>query len=60
MKVKIGDRIYDSNVEPIMLILDKYDKKNISNMKEDATKFCSHPDDEEFTEGRIKKFMKTN
>lgn len=60
MKVKIGNKIYDSNVEPIMLILDKYDKKNIANMDEDASKFCTHPDDEEYTDARIRKFMKTD
>ena len=58
MKVKIGDRIYDSNEQPIMLILDEIDKKNISEMNKDATKFISYPDDEEFTEKMIKNFMK--
>ncbi|HUS51506.1 MAG TPA: hypothetical protein VMZ91_15155 [Candidatus Paceibacterota bacterium] len=43
MKVKIGERIYDSNDEPIMLILDETDKKNISNMHDDKFKFISHP-----------------
>lgn len=32
MKVKIGKKIYDSNEEPIMLILDGTDKQNISKM----------------------------
>jgi len=43
MKVKIGEHIYDSNNEPIMLILDETDKKNISNMHDDKFKFISHP-----------------
>jgi hypothetical protein len=42
MKVKINDKIYDSNDEPIMLILDEEDKYNISNMGEQK-KYCSYP-----------------
>ena len=47
MKVKIGDTIYDSSKEPIMLILSNKDKENISNMHEDATKFISFPNDKD-------------
>lgn len=57
MLVKIGDLIYDSNEEPIMLILDENDKRNISNMLPEATKYISFPDDEEYSEYRIRKFM---
>ena len=32
MKVKIGDKIYDSEQEPIMVILNDADKNNIKNM----------------------------
>lgn len=55
MKVKIGDTIYDSNIEPIMLILDVDDKNNISNMGE-QTKYCSFPENTE-TE-KVVQFMK--
>lgn len=41
MKVKIGDKIHDSNEEPIMLILDDQDKENIKNMHSDKYKFIS-------------------
>lgn len=44
MKVKIGNKIYDSNKEPILLFLSDQDKKNIANMDNSATKFCSYPD----------------
>jgi len=44
MKVKIGDIIYDSSKEPILLILSNQDKVNIGNMEEWANKFCSYPD----------------
>lgn len=41
MKVKIGNTIYNSNEEPIMLILSESDKENITNMATEAIKFCS-------------------
>ena len=44
MKVKIGETIYDSETEPVMVILSDFDKKNISHMAADATKYASFPD----------------
>lgn len=44
MKVKIGETIYDSETEPVMVILSDFDKKNISHMAVDATKYASFPD----------------
>jgi len=44
MQVKIGDKTYDSNNEPIMIILSKRDKSNIANMIDSANKYCSYPD----------------
>lgn len=44
MKVKIGNKIYDPNNEPIMLILDDQDKENIKNMLPSASKFIIFPD----------------
>ena len=44
MMVKVGDKIYDSNVEPIMVILSDSDKENISNMAPNRTMYCSYPD----------------
>jgi len=43
MKVKIGNKIYDSNKVPIMLILEKTDKFNLSHMAPEAYKYCSYP-----------------
>lgn len=57
MKVKIDDKIYDSENEPIMLILSKEEKNNIGQMEE-QTKYCSFPDDDTWTEEQIKEFMK--
>ena len=45
MKVKIGNVIYDSEVELIMLILSTEDKDNIANMDNHAHKFCTCPTD---------------
>lgn len=45
MKVKIGNVIYDSIKEPIMIILSDKDKLNISNMNKECTKFMSFPKD---------------
>ena len=43
MKVKIGDKIHDSNEEPIMLVLDDNDKENIKNMDSNKYKFITYP-----------------
>ena len=43
MKVKVGDKIYNSEDEPIMLILSDEDKENIRTMHKDCTKFCIAP-----------------
>jgi hypothetical protein len=57
MKVKIGEKIYDSEKEPIMVILSDADKKNIHNMLPTATKYCSFPDEIPLED--VKEFMKT-
>ena len=56
MRVKIGDTVYDAEIEPIMLILTPQDKLNIENMLPEATMFCIFPDNIDTKE--IKKFMK--
>lgn len=50
MKIKIGDKFYDPNEEPVMLILNDQDKENIKNMHPEATKYCAYPEgtDKEF------------
>jgi hypothetical protein len=57
MKVKIGDTIYDSKKEPIMVILEDYNKEHIANMHKDSRKYCEFPD--EISETDIRKFMET-
>jgi len=56
MKVKIGNTIYDSEREPIMIILSQEEKKHIANMTPEATKYCSFPDT--MGEDDAKAFMK--
>lgn len=61
MKVKVGDKIYDGNDEPVMVILTDQDKSLISNMSPYNNKFCSYPNSPYWTENnyeRIKEWMK--
>lgn len=44
MKVKIGEKIYDSNEEPIMLILGEDDKYNIEQMHEECSQYVGYPE----------------
>lgn len=50
MKIKVGDTIYNSQFEPVMVILSEADKQNIINMLPEATKYCAYPEgtDREF------------
>ena len=43
MKVKIGDKIYDAEDVPVMVILSTKDKKNIATMPAGNSKYCSFP-----------------
>lgn len=56
MIVKIGDKLYDSEQEPIMIVLSDDDKNNITQMLPEAKKYCSFPEAMELNE--IKNFMK--
>ena len=49
MKVKVGNKIYDSNNEPVMVILSRGEKEQIANMHPDTTKYCVYPDTDEWT-----------
>lgn len=44
MKVKVGDKIYDGEDEPVMVILTEKDKENIINMADEGTRYCCAPD----------------
>jgi hypothetical protein len=45
MKVKIGDKIYDAEVEPIIITISNEDRRNINNMDPNATLYCVYPED---------------
>ena len=55
MKVKVGDKIYNAEEEPIMVILTKGDKKLIADMADDATKYCSYSEGENWMANDYKK-----
>lgn len=44
MKVKIGNKTYDAEKEPIMITLTDSDKSNIKNMLPHYTKYVAFPD----------------
>ena len=44
MKVKIRNKIYSGDREPVMIILSEQDKQNIANMIPNATKYCVYPE----------------
>lgn len=56
MKVKIGDKVYDSSHEPIMLVLNDKEKWDIGHMQNTDNKYCSFPKNIETKE--IEKFTK--
>lgn len=59
MKVKIGDKIYDSNEQPIMLIMEEYNVEDISDLLDDDELdefiYCDYPD--HMSEEEAMKFM---
>ncbi len=55
MIVKIKDKLFDSENEPIMIILNDQEKELISNMGT-QTKFCVFP--ENYNTKDVEKFMK--
>ena len=57
MKVKVFDIVYDSEVQPVMVILNDNDKENIKHMLPEATKYCGYPSGSDPEE--IRQWMKT-
>ena len=61
MKVKVGNKIYDSEKEPVMVILNEGEKEQIVNMAPEATKYCVYPADRKWLKDdykAIKAWMK--
>jgi hypothetical protein len=57
MKVKVGDKIYDGDKKPVMIILTDEDKKNIANMLPECTRYCEFPE-EGYSVEEIKEWMR--
>lgn len=63
MKVKVGNTVYDGEIEPVMVILSMEERRLIANMGPDITKYCSYPDSEEWVKNdfeKIKAWMEEN
>ncbi len=45
MKLKVGDKIYTSEDQPIMVILTEQDKENITNMRSEDMLYSEAPND---------------
>ena len=56
MKVKIRNKVYNSEKVPIMLILSDHEKSLISKMSDKDRKFCSCPEKMDIHD--VRKFMK--
>jgi len=56
MRVKVGNRVYDSEEQPVMVVLSDSDKKNIAEMLPECTMYTAFP---EYCTGReIEEWMK--
>lgn len=44
MKVKIGDKFYDAEEQPVMIIMTPDDKFNLAHMASEATMYAVFPD----------------
>lgn len=57
MKVKIGNKVYDSTQQPVLIIFDEGEKELISSMEGHAMKYCSFPESSKISD--IEEFMIT-
>lgn len=58
MHVKIGDKVYDANEVPIMLVLSDVDRQQIAAMPPGEHAFCVYPRDR-YSEEEIQLWMQT-
>lgn len=57
MRVKIGDRVYNSDDEPIMVILNGTEKWFVDTLDPDDNRFIVYPSDS-LSEEEVEEFMK--
>lgn len=55
MKVKVGNQVFNSNVEPIMIMLEPKEKDNIRYMPEGVLNYVGYPKD--IDESMIREWM---
>jgi hypothetical protein len=56
MMVKVGNKTYNSEQEPLMIIFEESEKEMVSQMRKTDKKFCVHP--ESMTQDEVFKFMR--
>ena len=44
MKVKVGNKVYDGEDQPVIVILTDQDKKNIANIFPECQRYCMYPE----------------
>ena len=57
MKVKVGNRVYDCEDQPIMVILTTIDRANISRMTIEATRYAMFSGDCKMTKEEREQWM---
>ena len=58
MKIKVGNKVYSSEDQPIMIILTERDKFNIAHMAPEATMYAEFSDDIGWTDEEKLSWMK--
>lgn len=57
MRVVIGGKVYDSDINPLMIVMSDFEKKLIREMDKDNYKLCCFPDTSNWTEGAMDKWL---
>lgn len=60
MKIKIGSLVYDSEEQPIMVVLSEQDKGNIAQMRLGIDAYLSMPSNQNWTDTEIATWMETD
>ena len=60
MRVKVGNKIYDGEKEPVMIIISDGERQQITNMDTGCTKYCVYPSESKWVDNdyeAIRKWM---
>ena len=55
MQVKVGERVYDSSDEPVMVVLEPHEKAEIAALAAHETMYCCYP--AEMAESAVRAWM---